>query len=111
MVRACHRPVACGPCRWSVGQHFRSSRLTPANIVITSVWGLPFGECTTSSPVNFDLNYTGPVSGLGAGLTFTGTTSFPTIKGCVISAIMTAFMSGAGQVYTFNVAPPAPVAN
>jgi hypothetical protein len=52
----------------------------------------------------------GPVSGLGNGLTFAGTTSFPQIKGCVISAIMSAFFTGSGNGYSFAVAPPAPKA-
>jgi hypothetical protein len=80
------------------------------NITVSSVWGIPFGECKTSAPVVFPLNFEGPISSLGNGnLTFTGTTSFPMIKGCIISAIISAFMTGPGQVYTFTVSPPAPV--
>jgi pimeloyl-ACP methyl ester carboxylesterase len=80
-----------------------------ADITITSILGIPFGECKTSKPVEFPLNFDGPVSALGNGqLTFTGTTSFPLIKGCFISAILSAFMSGSGQTYSFTVAPPAP---
>lgn len=82
-----------------------------ADITVTSVWGIPFGECKTDKPVEFPLNYTGPLSGLGAGLTFTGTTTFPQIKGCFISAILSALMSGTGQQYTFAVNPPTPKAN
>lgn len=81
-----------------------------ADITITSLLGIPFGECKTSRPVEFPLNFDGPVSSLGNGqLTFTGTTTFPMIKGCFISAILSAFMSGSGQTYSFTVAPPAPV--
>jgi dienelactone hydrolase len=83
----------------------------PVDITVTSVWGIPFGVCKTSAPVNFDLNYSGSVSNLGTGLVFAGTTSFPQIKGCIISAIISALMSGSGQTYSFLVAPPAPVAN
>ena len=68
-----------------------------------------FGECKTVSPVQFPLTFDGPVSSLGnGGLTFTGTTTFPQIKGCFISAILTTMMSGSGQTYTFGVTPPAP---
>lgn len=81
-----------------------------ANITITSVLGIPFGECKTEKPVDFPLVFDGPVSSLGnGGLTFQGTTTFPTIKGCMISAILSAMMSGSGQTYSFTVAPPAPV--
>lgn len=81
----------------------------PVNITITSVWGIPFGQCKTSTPVNFPLDFEGPISSLGNGnLTFKGTTSFPLINGCIISAIISAFMSGNGQAYTFTVSPPAP---
>ena len=81
-----------------------------ADITITSLLGIPFGECKTSTPVAFPINFEGPVSSLGNGkLTFTGTTSFPLIKGCFVSAILSAFMSGSGQTYTFTVSPPAPV--
>jgi len=81
-----------------------------ANITITSVLGIPFGECKTEKPVDFPLEFDGPVSSLGnGGLVFQGTTSFPAIKGCFISAILSALMSGNGQTYSFMVAPPAPV--
>jgi dienelactone hydrolase len=80
------------------------------NITLTSVWGIPFGECKTATPVTFPLSYVGPVSGLGTGLNFSGTTTFPQIKGCVISAIMSAFFTGSGNGYSFTVSPPAPKA-
>lgn len=81
-----------------------------ADITITSVFGIPFGECKTSKPVEFPINFDGPVSALGSGnLTFSGTTSFPMIKGCFISAILSTMMSGSGQTYTFTVSPKAPV--
>jgi hypothetical protein len=60
--------------------------------------------------VQFPIVFDGPVSSLGnGGLVFTGTTTFPQIKGCAISAILSALMSGSGQTYSFAVAPPAPV--
>ncbi|WP_290640440.1 lipase family protein [Aquabacterium sp.] len=81
-----------------------------ADITITSLSGIPFGDCKTQTPVKFPLDFEGPVSSLGnGGLTFTGSTSFPMIKGCIISGILSAFMSGSGQTYSFTVAPPAPV--
>lgn len=80
------------------------------NITVSSVLGIPFGECKTVTPVEFPLDFDGPVSSLGnGGLTFSGTTTFPQIKGCFISGILSSLMSGAGQAYTFAVAPPAPV--
>jgi hypothetical protein len=83
----------------------------PVNITIRSVWGIPFGQCTTSSPVNFPLKLDQPISALGSGgLIFAGTTSFPLMKGCIISAILSAFMSGNGQTYSFQVSPPPAVA-
>jgi hypothetical protein len=42
------------------------------------------------------------------GLVFSGATTFPMMKGCIISAILSAFMSGSGQQYAFQVSPPAP---
>ncbi|MDE2402237.1 MAG: hypothetical protein KGL90_11290 [Burkholderiales bacterium] len=81
-----------------------------ANITVTSVLGIPFGECKTVTPVAFPLNFDGPISSLGnGGLTFAGTTTFPQIKGCIISAILSSLMSGPGQTYSFTVSPPAPV--
>lgn len=82
-----------------------------ADITVTSVLGIPFGPCKTVTPVEFPLSYTGPISGLGAGLNFSGTTTFPQLKGCFISAILSTIMSGPGQAYSFTVAPPAPVRN
>ncbi len=87
--------------------HIKANAQT--DITVTSILGIPFGECKTATPVNFPINFDGPIAALGGGnLTFTGTTSFPQIKGCFISAILSAFMSGPGQTYSFNVAPPAP---
>jgi pimeloyl-ACP methyl ester carboxylesterase len=80
-----------------------------ADITITSLAGIPIGECKTTTPVEFPIDFEGPVSALGSGaLTFQGSTSFPLIKGCGVSAILSAFMSGPGQTFTFTVIPPAP---
>jgi len=86
-----------------------------ANVTVVSVGEgslqIPFG-CQTSSPVDFPINFDGPVSSLGNGnLTFTGTTTFPAMGGCGIwNGLFTTLMSGAGQTYTFTATPPAPVA-
>ncbi|RZI81902.1 MAG: Triacylglycerol lipase [Rubrivivax sp.] len=81
-----------------------------ADIIVTSVSGLPVGECKTVTPVEFPVDFDGPVSSLGNGkLTFSGTTTFPQIKGCFISGILSSMMSGPGQTYSFTVSPPAPV--
>ena len=83
--------------------------MAKANISVTSVSGISVGECKTVTPVEFPINFDGPISSLGNGnLTFTGTTTFPQLKGCSISAILSSVMSGAGQTYSFTVAPPAP---
>lgn len=79
------------------------------NISITSLDGIGVGSCTTETPVVLPLNFDGPVSDLGAGgLAFSGTTTFPKIKGCLTSSIITSLMSGPGQSYRFMVKPPAP---
>jgi hypothetical protein len=84
----------------------------PMNITVTSLIGIPFGQCKTVEPVNFPLDFDGPISALGAGgIVFKGTTTIPQVKGCMISAILSALMSGGGKTYTFAVIPPAPVAN
>ena len=83
--------------------------LVKADITITSLSGLPIGACKTVTPVEFPINFDGPVSSLGNGnLNFSGTTTFPQLKGCGVSAILTAVMSGPGQTYSFTVKPPAP---
>ncbi len=88
--------------------HIKANAQT--DITITSLLGIPFGQCKTVTPVNFPIVFDGPLSSLGNGnLTFTGTTTFPQIKGCVISAILSSLMSGSGQTYSFTVSPPAPV--
>jgi len=71
--------------------------------------GLSWGTCKTVTPADFPVNFEGPVSALGNGkLTFAGTTTFPQIKGCFISAILSGLMSGSGQGFNLTVAPPAP---
>ncbi len=79
------------------------------NISITSLNGIKVGSCTTETPVGLPLDFDGPVSAMGSGgLVFTGTTTFPKIKGCLTSSIISSLMSGPGQAYKFTVTPPAP---
>lgn len=83
---------------------------SPVDITVTSVLGIPFGECKTVKPVQFPLTFDGPISSLGNGaLNFSGATSFPLIQGCFISAILSGLMTGSGQTYSLTVSPPAPV--
>lgn len=73
-----------------------------------SFFSIPF-NLYTKEPVNFPLNFDGPISSLGDGnLTFTGTTEFPPMKGGIFSSLFTTLMSGPGQTYMFNVSPPEP---
>lgn len=84
--------------------------VSPVNIAVTSQGGVDFGECKTVSPVQFPLNFDGPISSLGAGkVIFNGTTSFPRMAGCSIAPMISVFTSGPGQEFTFKVEPPAPV--
>lgn len=70
---------------------------------------IPFG-CRTSSPVEFPVNFNGPISSLGnGGLSFEGETTFPRLTDCgLFNGLFTTLMSGPGQQYSFNIAPPAP---
>lgn len=70
---------------------------------------IPIG-CRTSSPVNFGLNYSGPVSSLGNGaLRFTGTTTFPSLTGCgLYGPALSLLFSGGGNTFDFTVRPQAP---
>ena len=85
-----------------------------ANIKIQSVGSLginiPTG-CTTSAPVSFPIDFDGPVSSLGGGkLTFSGTTTFPSLSGCgLYGPLLSTLMSGSGQTYSFTVKPPAAI--
>lgn len=86
--------------------------MAKAYISVTSLAGINLGECKTTSPVEFPLDFDGPVSALGSGgVNFSGTTTFPTLKGCIMSAVLSSLMSGSGQGYSFSVAPPAPTSN
>lgn len=70
---------------------------------------IPFG-CRTKEPAEFPIGFDGPVSDLGGGnITFSGSTSFSSMTGCgLFNGLFTVIMSGPGQEYRFNVAPPEP---
>ena len=74
-----------------------------------SIIQIPFG-CKTQTAVPFPIDFDGPVSSLGGGkMTFSGTTTFPPMRNCgLFNGLFTVLMSGPGQTYSFNVAPPAP---
>ncbi len=79
---------------------------TSANITLAG-YGT---KCTTANPVQFPLNFDGPVSALGSGaLTFPGTTTIPPLTGAGCS-LFSSLIAGAGQTFTFSVTPPASVA-
>ncbi|MDF1763565.1 MAG: lipase family protein, partial [Oleibacter sp.] len=85
---------------------------TQANVLINSAGfprlQIPF-NCKTETPANFDLNYTGPVSDLGAGkIEFSGVTEFADLDCGWLSSLFTSLVSGPGQTYSFRVVPPAP---
>ena len=71
---------------------------------------LSLGSCQTVSPVRFGLTFNGPVSSLGDGqLTFSGTTSFPSLSKCgLLTGILNLLFPGSGNRYSFTVSPPAP---
>jgi hypothetical protein len=89
----------------SVGETFELSNISFLGI------NLAAAGCTTVTPVNFPLNYSGPVSSLGDGqLTFSGTTTFPQLQNCgALTAILNVLFPGTGQGYSFTVSPPAGV--
>lgn len=85
---------------------------TQANVLINTAgfsWlPIPF-NCQTVEPATFDLNYTGPISALGAGnIVFEGETEFAEIKCGWMSSLFNALVAGPGQTYNFRVVPPAP---
>ncbi|HEX6591330.1 MAG TPA: lipase family protein [Moraxellaceae bacterium] len=91
--------------------HVHGTAKVNIKVVSAGEWVLqiPFG-CQTSSPVNLPIDFDGPISSLGnGGLTFSGTTTFPSMTGCgLFSGLFSTLMSGPGQTYSFTVKPPAP---
>jgi len=79
------------------------------NIVIDSLVGIP-STTHTSSPVDFAIDFDGPVSSLGDGnLIFSGVATFPEMVGGGLAGLLTSTMSGDNS-YTFIVTPPKPYA-
>ncbi len=84
-----------------------------ANIGITAVGILGLNiptSCTTSTPVVFPLSATEPSLALLSGATFTGTTTFPSIKcggllGGLLSPVLTALFSGPSNPFSLTIAP------
>jgi len=72
---------------------------------------IPIG-CRTSKPVDFGLDFTGPVSSLGNGtMRFTGSTTFPSLTGCGLwGPALGLIFSGPGNTFDFTVLPQAPTA-
>jgi hypothetical protein len=82
-----------------------------ADIYITKAANLLPFTLHTKEPVDFPIDFDGPVSSLGDGsLKFAGTTTFSDMvdNGFIINALFTGLMSGPGQQFTFTVTPPAP---
>ena len=84
------------------------------NLNITKIGELGVGlfgtTLHTATPIDFPIDFDGPVSSLGDGsLTFSGTTTFPEMTGdATWQGLFTTLMSGPGQTFTFTVTPPAP---
>jgi pimeloyl-ACP methyl ester carboxylesterase len=67
-------------------------------------------NCRTQSTVHIPLKYDGSVANLGAGgLTFNSTATFPPLTDCgLYGPLLSALISGSGNKFALNVAPPAP---
>ncbi len=80
------------------------------NLRIRGISGIPF-SLYTATPIDFPIDFDGPIASLGNGnLKFSGTTTFPPIKGNILfNALFSSLMSGGGQTFEFSVTPPAPV--
>lgn len=88
------------------GHMFVNIRISSAGL--TELTLIPI-ELQTESPVDFAIDFDGPVSSLGDGsLTFTGTTTFPQLTGNYLGPLFSSLMSGPGQTYSFTVKPPEP---
>ena len=92
--------------------HVHGHMMTDIRIQSITAMGIPIGTYVhTKDPVDFPIDFDGPISALGSGkLTFTGTTRFPSMTGnWLFNALFTSLMSGSGQTFEFTVSPPAPV--
>jgi hypothetical protein len=84
------------------------------NIGITGVGLLGLNipvSCTTSSPVTFPLEATAPVSAIETGLTFSGTTTLPSVNcsggllGSLFGSVITELLAGPNNPFTLTIAP------
>ncbi|MBN1497216.1 MAG: Triacylglycerol lipase [Spirochaetes bacterium] len=91
--------------------HVHGHMMADIRIQSISAFGIPIGTYVhTKDPVDFPIDFDGPISALGSGkLTFTGTTRFPGMTGNILfNALFTSLMSGSGQTFEFTVSPPPP---
>ncbi len=92
--------------------HVHGHMYADVRIQSITALGIPIGTYVhTKDPVDFPIDFDGPISALGSGkLTFTGTTRFPSMTGNILfNALFTSLMSGSGQTFEFTVSPPAPI--
>jgi hypothetical protein len=84
------------------------------NIGITGVGLLGLNipvSCTTSSPVTFPLEATAPASAIATGLTFSGTTTLPSVNcsggllGGLFGSVITELLAGPNNPFTLTIAP------
>lgn len=86
-----------------------------ANIGISAVGILGINiptSCTTSSAVSFPLSTSAPALSLTTGVSFSGTTTLPSVKcggilGGLLSPVLTALFSGPNNSFSLAIAPPA----
>lgn len=79
-----------------------------SGVGLTSLTAIPI-NLHTEEPVDFQIDFDGPISSLGNGnLIFTGTTTFPPMTGGLFKNLFTTLMSGPGQTYMYNVSPLEP---
>ena len=91
--------------------HVHGHMMADVRIQQISALGIPIGTYVhTKNPVDFPIDFDGPISALGSGkLTFTGTTTFSSMTGNILfNGLFTSLMSGSGQKFEFTVSPPAP---
>ncbi len=91
--------------------HIHGHQMMDIKIQTITAIGIPIGVYVhTKDPVDFPIDFDGPVSALGANkLSFSGTTSFSSMTGNILwNALFTSLMSGSVQTFTFTVTPPLP---
>lgn len=77
-----------------------SSPYLPLNLVNSRT-------CRTSQPVELPLSATVPFAQLGQGISFSGTTTLPSLTGCGLTTpLLNLLMSGPGNPFQIQLAPP-----